>query len=96
MKPTPPSLSLSAFSFPKKKVVAGACLILLIQVSLTLTSVDEWGGGTKTRMIELEQVRASLLVLLFVSPSLLCPVLCTSIMLLALKKQIEVASLSGP
>ena len=40
-----------------KKVVAGACLILLIQVVLTLTSKDDWGQGTKNRMIELEQVR---------------------------------------
>lgn len=57
-----PSPSLNLYpplrSLPLKKyeVVAGACLILLIQVVLTLTSKDDWGQGTKNRMIELEQV----------------------------------------
>ncbi|CAM9481056.1 unnamed protein product [Pylaiella littoralis] len=36
-------------------VVAGAFILLLIQVILTLISVGEWGDGTKSSMMELEE-----------------------------------------
>ncbi|CAM9131372.1 unnamed protein product [Ectocarpus fasciculatus] len=36
-------------------VAAGTVLILLIQVVLTLTAVDDWGADTREAMVELEQ-----------------------------------------
>lgn len=36
-------------------VAVGTCVILLIQVVLTLTAVPDWGAETKEVMIELEQ-----------------------------------------
>ncbi|CAM9691761.1 unnamed protein product, partial [Ectocarpus fasciculatus] len=36
-------------------VVAGAVLCLIIEVTFTLTDVDDWGGDTREAMIELEQ-----------------------------------------
>ena len=36
-------------------VFLGGCLILLIQVSLTLTAVPDWSADTKQAMIDLEQ-----------------------------------------
>ncbi|CAB1113047.1 unnamed protein product [Ectocarpus sp. CCAP 1310/34] len=37
------------------QVAAGTVIILLIQVVLTLTAVDDWGGDTREAMVEVEE-----------------------------------------